>query len=142
MTIEDLIAYETQMTVFKSLNDFGPQCMYEMLSKTSQVTECSLPNTATDLRLPLRKSAIGQKSFSYRGAKMWNSLSTECKEAPSLWGFGVLNRLKRNISIYDVYIWSTFKTLHICFLFLCFVTIITYLYFRKEGPSKTSFAEG
>ena len=36
------------------------------------------------LRLPLRKSTVGQKGFSYRGTKVWNSLSTECKEARSL----------------------------------------------------------
>ena len=38
----------------------------------------------TDLRISRRKSTVGQKSFSYRGEKVWNSLSTECKESSSL----------------------------------------------------------
>ena len=66
MNIEDLIAYETKMMVFISLNDLGPQYMYEMFAKNSQVTERSLRNTTPELRVPLGKSAIGQKSFSYR----------------------------------------------------------------------------
>ena len=82
--IVELIADETKMMVFKSLNDFGSQYMHNMFTKNSQLSECNLRNTTTDLRLPLRKSTAGQKSFSYRGAKMWNSLSTECKEIRSL----------------------------------------------------------
>ena len=68
------------MMVFKSLNDFGPQYMHNMFTKNSQFSERNLRNTTTDLRLPSRKSTTGQKRFSYRGAKMWNSLSTECVE--------------------------------------------------------------
>ena len=42
---------------------------------------------STDLRLPKKKSANGQKCFSYRGAKIWNSLLAESKTASSLDGF-------------------------------------------------------
>ena len=76
-TIVELIADETKMMVCKSLNDFRPQYMVNMFTNNSQLSERNLRNTTTDLRLPLRKSTAGQKSFSYRGAKMWNSLSTE-----------------------------------------------------------------
>ena len=86
-TILDFIGDETKMMVFKSLNDFGPQYMYNMFTKNSNLSERNLRNTTTDLRLPLRKSTAGQKRFSYRGAKMWNSLSTECKESKSLRAF-------------------------------------------------------
>ena len=33
------------------------------------------------------KTVQGQKAFSFRGAKIWNSLSTEAKLAPSLYKF-------------------------------------------------------
>ena len=39
------------------------------------------------LRLPKKKSANGQKCFSYRGAKIWNSLPAESNTASSLNGF-------------------------------------------------------
>ena len=75
------------MMVFKSLNDFGPKYMYKMFTKNSHLTERNLLSTTTDFKLPLRKSTEGHKSFSYRGTKVWNSLSTECKETRSLQAF-------------------------------------------------------
>ena len=33
-----------------------------------------LRNTATDLKLPKKKSCNGERCFSYRGKKMWNDL--------------------------------------------------------------------
>ena len=79
-SIEEHIADETTMIVFKSRNDFGPKYLYKMFAKNSHFTERNLRNTTTDLRLPLRKSNVGQKSLSCRGAKVWNSLLAECKE--------------------------------------------------------------
>ena len=83
-SIDELVADETKIMFFKSLNDLGTKCMYNIITKNSHFSEHNLRNTTTDLRLPLRKSTMGQKSFSYRGAKVWNSLSTECKETRSL----------------------------------------------------------
>ena len=47
----------------------------------------SLRNTNTDLRLPLKGSANGQKFFSFRGGKCWNGLSTEAKQTTSIKAF-------------------------------------------------------
>ena len=56
--IEELIADETKMMAFKSLNDFGSNYMYKMFindfGKNSHFTERKLRNTTTDFRLPLR----------------------------------------------------------------------------------------
>ena len=41
----------------------------------------------TDLRLPLKKSSNGQKCFSYRGAKAWNDLPADTKQATSVNSF-------------------------------------------------------
>ena len=79
-SIQELIADETKMMVFKSINDFGPKYMYKMFTRNSYLTERILRNTTTDLRLPLRKSSMGKKGFSYRDAKLWNRPSTEYKE--------------------------------------------------------------
>ena len=43
------------------------------------------------MRLPKKNSAIGQKSFSFHGAKLWNSLSAESKQASSLNNFKILS---------------------------------------------------
>ena len=73
--------------VFKSLNELAPQYLCNLFTKNSQCSSRNLRNTETDLRLPKKKSAIGQKCFSFRGAKLWNSLPAESKKASSLISF-------------------------------------------------------
>ena len=77
-TIEELIGNETKTMVFKSLYDLAPKTQHA--PPQSRKTE-------TDLRLPKKRSADGQKCFSFLGAKLWNSLPAESKTASSLGGF-------------------------------------------------------
>ena len=58
-----------------------------LFTKNSQCSTRTLRNTGTDVRLPKKNSANGQKCFSFRGAKLWNSLSAESKQASSLNSF-------------------------------------------------------
>ena len=74
--------------VYKSINNKAPPYMSEMFTRNSQDATRQLRNTNTDLRLPKIRTCNGQKSFSFRGAKLWNSLNNEAKLATSL------NRLK------------------------------------------------
>ena len=73
--------------VFKSLNNLAPQFLWNLFTKNSSYSSRSFQNSETDLRLPKKRSANGQKCFSFRGAKQWNSLPTESKMASSLGGF-------------------------------------------------------
>ena len=86
-TIDELIDNETKAMVFKSLSDLAPQYLCNLFTKISACSSRSLRNTETDLRLPKKRSANGQKCFSFRGAKLWNSLPAESKKASSLGGF-------------------------------------------------------
>ena len=86
-TIDELIGSESNIMVFKSLHELAPQYMCNLFTKTSQLTSRNLRNTATDLRLPKKNSKNGQKCFSFRGAKSWNGLTAECKQASSLNSF-------------------------------------------------------
>ena len=86
-TIEELIDNESKIMVFKSLNDLAPQYLCNLFTKKSACSSHNLRNTESDLRLPKKMSATGQKCFSYRGAKIWNSLPAESKTASSLDGF-------------------------------------------------------
>ena len=90
-TSEQLIDSQSKTIVFKSLNGQAPQYMESLFKRNSQCSTHSLRNTETDLRLPKKTSANGQKCFSFRGARLWNSLSAESKKAPSL------NIFKRSI---------------------------------------------
>ena len=81
------IASESNIMVFKSLHELAPQYMCNLFTKTSQLTSRNLRNTATDLRLPKKNSKNGQECFSFRGARSWNGLTAECKQASSLYSF-------------------------------------------------------
>ena len=83
-TISDLTRKETATLVYKSLNSLAPAYMTKLFTKYSDDRERTLCSTETDLRLPVLKTANGQKAFSYRRAKLWNSLQRETKLAPSL----------------------------------------------------------
>ena len=76
-TISNLIRKETATLNYKSLNLPFPVYMRKLFTKYSDDREQSLHSIETDLRLPLLKTVNGQKAFSYRGAKLWNSLRKE-----------------------------------------------------------------
>ena len=86
-TIDELIASESNVMVFKSLHELALRYTCNLFTKTSQLTSRNLRNTATDLRLPKKNSKDGQKCFSFRGARSWNGLTAECKQASSLYNF-------------------------------------------------------
>ena len=82
-TINELIESETLKMVYKSVNDQAPIYLKEMFARLSDTCKRELCNTKTDMTAPRRKSAFGQKCFSYKGAKLWNDLSVEVKSSKS-----------------------------------------------------------
>ena len=83
-TVSEMIQMETLSMVYKSINDLAPTYLTEMFSRLSDSSKRELRNTRSDLEIPMRKSANGQKCFSYKGATMWNRLSQESKLSPTL----------------------------------------------------------
>ena len=84
MKITDLISFESNQLVFKSLNNQAPQYICNLFQRNSGCSSRDLRNTVKDLRHPLCTSSNGQKMFSYRGATLWNNLAICVKRAPSL----------------------------------------------------------
>ena len=83
-TISDIILSETATIMFKSTNSLAPEYLSELFVKNSALNTMRLRNTEADLRVPLFKTANGQKSISFRGPKLWNQLSSDVRLAPSL----------------------------------------------------------
>ena len=83
-TVSEIIQMETLSMVYKSINDLAPTYLTKMSSRLSDTCKRELRNTRSDLEIPMRKSANGQKCFSYKGAKMWNCLILESKLSPTL----------------------------------------------------------
>ena len=86
-TIEQLIADESKIMVFKSLHDRAPPYLCDFFTRNSNSSSYVLRNNATDLKFPKKKSCNGQRCFSYRGVKMWNDLPEKTKQASSLYCF-------------------------------------------------------
>ena len=82
-TVRKLVHQDSRLMVYKSINGLAPQYMSDLFTRNSACSSRNLRNTKTDWRLPRKTSANGQKCFSYRGAKLWNNLSAEIKQAPS-----------------------------------------------------------
>ena len=80
----------------KSLNELVPEYVRNLFTRCSDSNGRVLRSTDTDLKLPLLKTSAAQKSFSYRGARLWNSLSRETNVAPSLSAFKRLSKVDIN----------------------------------------------
>ena len=68
---------------FKSLDELAPPYLRSLFRKIRNVPH-RLRNTSTNLRLPKKVKGNGKKSFSFRGAKLWNNLSAKGKQAAYL----------------------------------------------------------
>jgi hypothetical protein len=68
--------------LYKILNDFSAPNLKELLIKRNSLqTDYDLKNSHTDLALPKPRREFLKKCFKYSGAKLWNSLPREAKEA-------------------------------------------------------------
>ena len=83
-TISEIIKRETTTMIYKSLNGLVPMYLSNIFSRNSTRDTVYLRNSESDLRVPLFKTAYGQKSFAYREAHLRNNLESEVKKAPYL----------------------------------------------------------
>ena len=70
--------------VFKALNSLAPKYLSDLFKRNSESHLRVLRNTSSDLQLPNKTTKNGQLCFSYKGAKLWNALPLEIKQASSL----------------------------------------------------------
>ena len=84
-TIEELKGYEIKTMVLECLHEMvAPEYLCNLFNHKVYWSNHSFRNTMTDFRLPTKTSANRQNWFSYGGAKLWNSIPAESKQAPSL----------------------------------------------------------
>jgi hypothetical protein len=79
--------------MYKILNDYTAPNLKESLQSSLTQANYNLRNSYTDLALPKPRRKFLKKSFKYSGAKLWNSVSREAKEAQSIHIF------KQNINL-------------------------------------------
>ena len=83
---KDLIAQrqiQVALMVFKALNDLVPDYLSSMFTERS-TPGYVLRDSTNKLNVPLPRTNYLKKSFSYRGANLWNSLPCSLRQVKSL----------------------------------------------------------
>ena len=74
----------TATIMFKTMNGQVPQYISQLFTKTSDIHAYSLRRSGDSLFIPRPNTEALKKSFSYRGAILWNSLSSDQCNATSI----------------------------------------------------------
>ena len=83
LSVDQRVQQSINVTVFKYINNACPYYMKDVFEYASQGTTNSRSNYAR-LKVPLRKTTMGQKSLSYIGLSVWNKLPSSMKRNISL----------------------------------------------------------
>lgn len=99
LPIKDLLLYRDSIMTYKCIHGMAP---YYLTSKFCNRASIHGRNTRNcdQLQIPLYTSAAGQRSFKFRGAKIWNSLDTDLKEHKSLKNFKLALRSRLFSNLY------------------------------------------
>ena len=91
---KDLITQrQIQVLVFKALNDLAPDYLSSMFTERS-TSGYVLRDSTNKLNVPLPRTNYLKRSFSYRGATLWNSLPCNLRQEKSL------NRFKQLLNFH------------------------------------------
>ena len=82
--IRERIIYDTVVMIHKSKYNLAPEYIKSFFLSTDLMHDKPLRNSKTDFRLPRMETSSGQRSFSFRGAQVWNSLDKDLKGETSL----------------------------------------------------------
>ena len=83
-TLESYRAKSKAVQMYKVLNDLAPISLVNLFMRKSDITDHELRGSSTSLQMPLPRTEIMKKSFSYDGAKLWNSLPVDLRDSDSL----------------------------------------------------------
>ena len=73
--------------MYKITHDLAPKRLSDIFRETPSSWHYNLRGSSTKLYLPQPKTDNLKKSLSYRGAKLWNSLSDDLRNKESLAAF-------------------------------------------------------
>ena len=101
------LTFKDATMVFKCLNGLAPPYLCQKFKTRSKVHNCNTRNRDR-LHIPLCRTAAGQRTFTFRGQKLWNSLPDEFQSITNLDVFKVkikqhFLRVKRYIQGKKVY---------------------------------------
>ena len=78
LSIKEHLLYRDALLTFKCMNDKAPLYLCDNFEQRNRIHNRDTRRNG-DLDIPKYRTSIGQRSFKYRGTKIWNSLDTELK---------------------------------------------------------------
>ena len=94
LPVKEHLLFRDTVLMYKCINNLAPPYLCNKFSKRSNVHECNTHNQEL-LQIPIYNTTTGQRTFHYRGAKLWNDLDNNTKQMPSLRRFK--NKLKKDM---------------------------------------------
>ena len=145
--------------MYKITQDLAPKRLSNIFYETPSSRQYNLRGSSTKHCLPQPKTDYLKKSLSYRGAKLWSSLSDDIRNKESLAAFKNQHFIKLfNLFIYFMYLPILPKSLYFylcvilnilcgnvlsvycnCLIFLIYVCNVI---FKLRPPWKSALAEG
>ena len=86
-TLEETRTKQLAITKYKVVNDHFPFRLHNLFQTTSQVHTYNLRGSAHNLFITRPLSEAGKRSLYYRGATLWNNLSTTSKTQTNVTAF-------------------------------------------------------
>ena len=83
LPVEKLLLERETVMAYKCLNGLAPDYLVDKFIKRSDIHDRSTRNHDL-LDIPLYRTAAGQRTFNYRGAKIWNDLDDKLKNITSI----------------------------------------------------------
>ena len=86
LAVREQLQYRDSILAFKCINGIAPQYLTSKFKKRSKIYTRNTRNANT-IQMPLFRTAEGQRTFAYRGAKIWNNLNADVRENANLRSF-------------------------------------------------------
>ena len=80
------LQYRESILAFKCINGTAPQYLTSKFKRRSKIHTRNTRNVNT-IQIPLFRTAAGQRTFAFRGAKIWNNLNADVRENTNLCSF-------------------------------------------------------
>ena len=86
LPIEQLLLFKDTIMAYKGINNLAPNYLCNKFRKRSELHDHPMRHQDL-LNTPFYRTAAGQRTFQYRGTKLWNNLESELKNIPTISSF-------------------------------------------------------
>ena len=85
LPVKERIDFKISTICYKTFNNCSPIYISSLIEKPTRMREMRSSNDTTLLKVPPKKlKTYGERSFSFYGPKLWNSIPREIRESPTL----------------------------------------------------------